>query len=192
MLYAWIDGIKRAPLKKGEKTICKDCGGILTSVIPSENIIHWRHKAGDCDKWSEAEGQWHLSWKEHFDVSTREICLTDEKSGERHRADILCSIGTSKATVLELQHSSISEEERISRELFYSQNNQMFWLVHIHNETAFNEFSFGSGLSLASEVEYDGRKFLIASWAGRSNQFIEKWKRSNVHVFLDYQGYIFY
>lgn len=192
MLYAWIDGIKRAPLEKGEKTVCPDCGGILTSVIPVENVKHWRHKAGDCDNWSEPEGQWHLSWKEHFDFDFREVCLIDEVSGERHRADIFCASGTSQSTVLELQHSSISEEERIARELFYSRNNQMFWLVHVHSETSFNEFGFEAGLSLSSETEYAGRKFMIATWAGSSYQFIEKWKRSNVNVFFDWKGYVFY
>nr|WP_315171364.1 hypothetical protein [uncultured Flavobacterium sp.] len=192
MLYAWVDGIKRAPLNKGEKTICQDCGGILTSVVPTENIKHWRHKAGDCDNWSEPEGQWHLSWKEYFDFNSREICLIDEVTGELHRADVLCGLGTEKSTVLELQHSNISEEERIAREEFYSKNHKMFWLVHIHSDTSFNEFSFGSALSLASEAKYAERKFMIATWGGRSYQFIEKWKRSNVNVFFDWKGYIFY
>lgn len=119
MLYAWIDGIKRQPLTKGEKAICDCCNGILTSVIPVQNVKHWRHKAGDCDKWSEPEGQWHLDWKEHFDLNCREIGLIDERTGERHRADILCGLGTPEAIVLELQHSSISEEERLARENFY-------------------------------------------------------------------------
>lgn len=192
MLYAWIDGIKRAPLEKGEQTICRDCGRILTSVMPAENIKHWRHKAGDCDNWSEPEGQWHLSWKEHFDFNSREICLIDELSGEKHRADILCGLGTTKATVLELQHSNISEDERISRELFYSRKNRMFWLVHIHSEKAFNEFSFESFIAFSSEIEYSGHKFMVGTWGGRSYQFIEKWKKSTVTVFFDWKGYVFY
>jgi len=36
MLYAWIDGVKRPPLAKGERTVCRACGGLLTSVIPVE------------------------------------------------------------------------------------------------------------------------------------------------------------
>lgn len=192
MLYAWIDGIKRAPLEKGEKTICQDCSGILTSVIPTENIRHWRHKAGDCVNWSEPEGQWHLSWKEHFDFNSREICLIDEHTGEKHRADVLCGVGTLNATVLELQHSNISEQERISRELFYSRNNKMFWLVHIHSESSFNEFSFETFIGFSSEIEYAGHKFMVGNWGGRSNQFIEKWKKSNVNVFFDWKGYVFY
>lgn len=38
----------------------------------------------------------------------------------------------------------------------------------------------------------DGRTFNIAHFSSRSNQFIEKWKRSKAHVFFDYRGYLFY
>lgn len=34
MLYAWVDDQKRAPFAKGERTTCRDCGGLLTAVIP--------------------------------------------------------------------------------------------------------------------------------------------------------------
>jgi len=193
MIYAFVDGVKRAPLAKGEKAICPDCGNILTSVIPVENIKHWRHKGGDCDTWSEPEGEWHLKWKEYFDLDCREICLVDTETGERHRADILCNANTTNATVLELQHSNISEEERISREQFYKQKNKMFWLVHIHSETSFNEFSFGASLDFnSSPFTYQHRTFYKMRWCGRSNQFIEKWKRATAHVFFDFKGYIFY
>ena len=68
----------------------------------------------------------------------------------------------------------------------------MFWLVHIHSGTSFNEFAFESALSSSTEQEYAGKKFMIASWIGRSYQFIEKWKNSNANVFFDWKGYIFY
>src|SRR6185437_6482981 len=112
MLYAWVDGSKRAPLAKGERTVCRDCGSLLTAVIPVENVRHWRQKAGDCDPWSEPEGAWHLHWKGQFDIAGREVGLVDQATGERHRADVLYGAGTPRANVLELQHSSISEDER--------------------------------------------------------------------------------
>lgn len=193
MLYAWIDGVKRPPLLKGESATCRDCGRLLTSVIPVENVRHWRHKAGDCDNWSEAEGPWHLGWKEHFDLECREIGLIDAATNERHRADVLCGAKTPSATVLELQHSSISEAERGAREAFYQQAHRMFWLVHIHNEPNFNGYSFGISLDLKSKpVELEGHTYYVMRWMGRSKQFIEKWKRAKAHVFFDYQGYIFY
>lgn len=193
MLYAWIDGEKRAPRAKGERTTCIGCGGLVTSVMPSENVPHWRHKAGDCDPWSESEGPWHLGWKENFDLSCREVSLTDAGTNERHRADILSKAGTAAATVLELQHSSISEEERNARETFYRQAHRMFWLVHIHSESSFLGFSFGLSLNLSRRpITHDGKKFGIMHWMGQSKQFIEKWKKSRAHVFFDFGGNIYY
>ncbi|MGR9466325.1 hypothetical protein [Rhizobium leguminosarum] len=193
MLYAWVDGAKRPPIAKGERTACRDCGGILTAVMPVENIAHWRHKAGDCDRWSEPEGPWHLGWKEQFEIECREIGLIDAATGERHRADVLCQAGTPHATVLELQHSSISEDERNAREAFYGQQHRMFWLVHIHNENAFHGYSFKFSLDFRSRPHtIDGKNFAIMRWHGRSKQFIEKWKRAHSHVFFDCEGHIFY
>src|SRR3569623_52734 len=137
MLYAWIDGKRRAPLAKGERTICRDCGGLLTAVIPVENAFHWRLKAGDCDRWSEPEGPWHLGWKELFDMSCREIALRDPATEELHRADVLVGNGTPRATVLELQHSPISQDECNERESFYQRGHRMLWFVHIHDESSF-------------------------------------------------------
>lgn len=193
MLYAWVDGVKRPPIAKGERTTCRDCGGELSSVMPVENVKHWRHKAGDCDPWSEPEGPWHLGWKEEFDLSCREVSLTDPATGERHRADVLYGADTPRATVLELQHSSISEDERAARETFYCQAHRMFWLVHVHNETSFAGYSFGSSLDFKSRSHVvDGHTFAIMRWMGRSKQFVEKWKRATAHVFFDWNGHVFF
>lgn len=194
MLYAWIDGVKRPPIAKGERTTCRDCGGQLTSVIPVENVKHWRHKAGDCDSWSEPEGPWHLGWKEAFPEDCREISLIDPATGERHRADVLCGAGTQHATVLELQYSPISEDERAAREAFYRQQHRMFWLVHVHDSaSSFMGWNFALSLDWKSRpVDIDGRCFAVMQWCGRSKQFIEKWKRATAHVFFECQGRIFF
>lgn len=194
MLYAWVGDEKRPPLKKGERTTCRDCGGLLTAVMPVENVRHWRHKAGDCDSWSEAEGPWHLGWKEQFDLSCREVGLTDPVTGERHRADILCNAGTPQATVLELQYSSMPEDERIAREAFYRREHRMFWLVHVHDGPAsFTGWSFAASIDWRSRVHnVDGREYAIMRWVGRSSQFIEKWKRATAHVFFECQGRLYF
>ena len=193
MLYAWINGVKRPPLAKGEMTTCRDCGGLLTAVIPTENVWHWRHKAGDCDSWSEAEGAWHLEWKESFPEDCREVCLTDQTTGERHRADVLYGAGTPAATVLELQYSPMPEGERAAREAFYRQGHRMFWLVHVHDgPSSFTGWSFANSLSWGRVTDIDGRRFCVMRWVGRSKQFIEKWKRATAHVFFECQGRIFF
>ncbi|WP_245267513.1 hypothetical protein [Methylosinus sp. LW3] len=126
---------------------------------------HWRHKAGDCDRWSEPEGPWNLGWKERFDLSCREIVLIDTATGERHRADILCGAGTPRATVLELQHSSITEEERAAREAFYRQERRMFWLIH--SESSFLAHDFGMSMDFSTRrVELGGKTFAVMHWMG--------------------------
>jgi hypothetical protein len=154
---------------------------------------HWRHKGGDCDPWSEPEGPWHLGWKEHFDISCREIALRDMATGELHRADVLVGDGTPRATVLELQHSPIGEDERNARESFYRRGRRMFWLVHVHNENSFLATYFGMSLDFGSRVVYvDGKEFAIMRWMGPKKQFIEKWKQATVHVFFSLGPYIFF
>jgi hypothetical protein len=193
MLYAWVGNEKRAPLVKGERTTCRDCGSPLTAVMPVENSPHWRHKAGDCDPWSEPEGPWHLGWKERFEMSCREIALRDPASGELHRADVLVGRNTPLATVLELQHSSISEDERNAREAFYRRGHRMFWLIHIHSETSFLAHSFGMSLDFGSRVVHlDGKDFAVMRWMGSNKQFIEKWKRASAHVFFHAGPHILY
>ncbi|WP_081948608.1 MULTISPECIES: competence protein CoiA family protein [unclassified Methylobacterium] len=193
MQYAWIDGRRRPPLAKKEHATCPDCGGQLFAVLPVENAPHWRHRSGDCDPWSEPEGSWHLAWKERFDLSCREIPLRDQLTQELHRADILVGRGTPGATVLELQHSSISEDERAAREAFYMREHRMFWLVHIHGETSFLDHRFGISLDFKSRVaNFDGKNFAIMHWLGPSKQFIEKWKRANAHVFFHVGSSIYY
>lgn len=150
-------------------------------------------KAGDCDPWSEPEGDWHLNWKEQFDISCREVGLVDQVTGERHRADVLYGAGTQRTTVLELQHSSISEDERNAREAFYTQAHRMFWLVHIHDETSLLGSHFGLSLDFQSRIRaLDGHTFAVMRWVGRSQQFIEKWKRAKAYVFFDWKEHIFH
>jgi hypothetical protein len=193
MIFAYIDGDKRQPLCKGERTACRDCGGLLSAVMPVQNVAHWRHQRGDCDPWSEPEGAWHLGWKERFDPAFREIGLRDPATGELHRADLLCNDGTPHATVVELQHSPISEDERIARESFYRRGRRMFWLVHLHDEQSFLGTNFRFSLDFSRDLlaAADGQRFSLMRWVGRSKQFIEKWKRADAHVFFDLGGHIF-
>jgi len=193
MLYAWVGGIKRSPLTKGERTVCPDCGNLVTAVIPVENVRHWRHKSGDCDRWTEPEGEWHLNWKEQFDLSCREVGLIDPVSLELHRADVLCGAGTERATVLELQHSPISEDEISARESFYRKDHRMYWLIHIHDEKSLLGSHFRLSLDFESRTySLDGHTYAVMRWVGRSQQYIEKWKRAKAFVFFDWGGRIFH
>lgn len=192
MLYEWINGEKRQPRNREERTTCSCCKAPLIPVIPSENVKHWRHPAGDCDPWSEPEGQWHLSWKENFAPEFREVPIIDVPGDERHRADLFCTAPGALPTVVELQHSPISEVERDKRESFYQRYGRMFWLLHLHDEGAFHGTTLKLSWDRSKPVKSGAHTFYVMRWTSRSPQFIERWKRSQAHVFFDYEGNLFY
>ena len=162
-------------------------------MLPKVNVPHWRHPAGDCDPWSEPEGEWHLGWKERFPIEWREAALAEGEPLERHRADLLCASPSGARTVVELQHSSIAEHERDRRDAFYQRyGRKMFWLVHIHDASSFNSTSFALSWRTDRLAEVAGQTFAIMRWHGRSKQFIEKWKRSAAHVFFCRGDQVFY
>jgi hypothetical protein len=118
--------------------------------------------------------------------------MMDVLTQERHRADIFHQPAGFQGTIVELQHSPISEKERDIRERFYSARGRMYWLVHLHDETSFNATSFRLSFHTDAPIIYKDRTFYMVRWYGRSKQFIEKWKRSRAHVFFDINGTIFY
>jgi hypothetical protein len=93
--------------------------------------------------------------------------------------------------VLELQHSSISPEEQLSREMFYGQHHQMYWLLHMHDEKSFRGSYFRLSLSFHNPVNVQGRVFYRMNWYG-NKRFVERWKQARTHVLLDLGGHIFY
>ena len=83
---------------------------------------HWAHKGRrNCDPWWENETSWHREWKSHFPEECREVTHT-APDGEVHRADIKTPTGL----VIEVQHSTMTDGERESREAFYG---NLIWIV---------------------------------------------------------------
>jgi competence protein CoiA len=122
MKFALVDN-NRIEASKGAKGICPSCGSELTTKCGPDRINHWAHKKGStCDPWWENETEWHRSWKNNYPEDWQEFTLSDNQTGEKHIADIR----TDYELVIELQHSHIDLEERISRETFYK---KMVWIV---------------------------------------------------------------
>jgi hypothetical protein len=88
-----------------------------------KRLRHWAHVSTTaCDHWWEPETEWHRAWKNLFPTEWQEVHhrATD---GEVHIADVK----TANGTVIEFQHSSITGQEKGSREAFYG---SMVWIVN--------------------------------------------------------------
>lgn len=85
-------------------------------------LHHWAHLSRrDCDPWWENETPWHREWKNLFPEDCREISHV-APDGEIHRADIKTPTGI----VIEVQHSAMTDAERMSREAFYG---NLVWVI---------------------------------------------------------------
>ncbi|MGO9006537.1 MAG: competence protein CoiA [Beijerinckiaceae bacterium] len=121
MQYAIVDDQRREASPNGRGS-CPACGAAMIAKCGPRIIHHWAHSGRrNCDPWWENETTWHRNWKNLFPEHCREICHI-APDGEIHRADIKTPTGI----VIEVQHSSITDVERLSRETFYA---NLVWIV---------------------------------------------------------------
>lgn len=121
MQYALVDEIRREAFPTGKGT-CPTCGSAMVAKCGPRILHHWAHAGRrNCDPWWENETVWHREWKELFPEICREISHT-APDGEIHRADIKTPTGI----VIEIQHSSMTDIERLSRESFYG---NLVWVI---------------------------------------------------------------
>lgn len=121
MQYAIVES-ERSTALTGLKGICETCGARMIAKCGPRIMHHWAHELQrDCDPWWENETQWHRDWKNHFPEDCREINHA-APDGEIHRADIKTPTGI----YIEVQHSSMTDAERESREAFYQ---NLVWIV---------------------------------------------------------------
>lgn len=121
MQYAQVDG-ERREASQGAHGQCPSCGAAMVAKCGPRVMHHWAHAGRrDCDPWWENETAWHREWKNLFPESCREITHV-APDGEIHRADIKTPTGI----IIEVQHSAMTDAERISRENFYG---NLVWLI---------------------------------------------------------------
>jgi hypothetical protein len=174
MKYALVGDVKSAPRPK-TCGICIHCGGEMISKCGKVMIWHWAHKTTDmCDPWWENESDWHRSWKDHFPESQKEVTHVDLATGERHIADIKNLFGL----VIEFQHSTMSEAERLSREDFYQ---DMIWVV---DGTRGSSDSGYFRMGTAGPIRKNPLLYQI-EWWGRS-RLLHFWGASSKRVYLDF------
>lgn len=180
MKFALVDN-QRIEAKKGLKGFCPICQQPVIAKCGKYKINHWAHKSLDtCDKWWENETEWHRQWKDIFPIEWQEIIAIDDKTGEKHIADIK----TNYNMVVEFQHSNISEEERISREKYY--NKSMFWIVDgTRRKRDFVNFANAFKEKHIWRIGQDNPFYVLHF----GNSYLPKeWQNSIVPVFFDFKG----
>lgn len=121
MQFALIENRRELPTP-GARGNCPMCGSPMIAKCGPRILHHWAHRGQrNCDPWWENETEWHRAWKDLFPEACREISHV-APDGEVHRADIKTPTGI----VIEIQHSSMPDSERLSREVFYE---NLVWVL---------------------------------------------------------------
>lgn len=182
MKFAIIDGDK-AEATKGATGFCQSCGAEVIAKCGTQKIWHWAHKRKtDCDHWWESETEWHRRWKNNYSADWQEISLLDERTGEKHIADVR----TVYDLIIEFQHSRIDPQERIKREKFYK---NMIWVVDATRlKKDYPRFVKGKKNSFENQIFYktDNPKIFrvdLIDWC-----FPLDWLESSVPVIFDFLG----
>lgn len=173
MRFALVNGVRTEP-SPGLAGTCAYCGRPMIPKCGRYVRWHWSHKRRTgCDPWHESETDWHILWKDCFPREFQEIVHHDERTGERHIADVR----TDNGFIVEVQHSPIPEGEMRSREDFYG---DMIWIVDARDLHGW--FSLGTSFDLATcdPMAYDFR------WLGRST-LLKRWSEARKPVYFDTQ-----
>ena len=109
---------------KSEKYFCPICNNQVIFKKGKIRAPHFSHKIDSgCVDWGDMS-EWHLGWQQKFPLECREAVI--EKDGIKHRADVLIK---EKNTVIEFQHSQISNDEFNARNKFYTENGyNLIWI----------------------------------------------------------------
>ena len=171
MRLALVDGVRAEPAPNLRGKCCL-CGDDMIAKCGQYVRWHWAHKARiTCDPWQESETDWHRYWKDAFPVDCQEVVDVDDRTHEKHIADVK----TPGGFVVEVQHSPIADHERLSRERFYK---SMIWIVDARHLDGWFYLGLSRDLASCSPMMYR------LEWWGPS-RLLEKWANSGVHVYFD-------
>lgn len=177
------EGKRIKPFKHG-RGICPVCESTVIARCGTKRAHHWAHEVLAKCEYSEYEHThetpWHINWKNQFPEDWQEVIL-HALDGEKHISDVR----TPHRLTIEFQHSPISEEERISREKYYSSVGSMVWVVDgTRNKNDWEQFYKNRML----RTHVSGMPENV-TFSTLSKSFIsEEWLNSNAVVVYDFMG----
>ena len=117
----------------GEKYFCPTCNTELILKPGIERQAHFAHKVACSDHWHYEMSEWHQRMQGYFLPKYREVVV--EHNGEKHRADVLIpDRHGGKSLVIEFQHSNMSIDEFVERNVFYKNAGyDIIWIFDMNN-----------------------------------------------------------
>ncbi len=135
MFVAFTKEKKRVHISKAEKNeeyYCPICEELLIVRHGTINTPHFAHKSNSLcsekDGWHYDMSAWHYDWQNQFPLKNQEIIF--KNNNKIHRADVFIN-----NTVIEFQHSPISESEFYERNDFYKNlKYKIIWIFDVEDK----------------------------------------------------------
>ena len=126
--------------KKEEIYYCPICNEEVITRKGSINSHHFAHKNNSkcllSDGWHYDMSDWHYDWQNQFPIENQEVIF--KFNNKIHRADVFIN-----NTVIEFQHSSISESEFNERNDFYKKlGYKVIWVFDAREKDITHRFSY--------------------------------------------------
>lgn len=155
---------------KEKPCFCPVCNEALILRKGGIKKPHFAHRPDtDCyfGRNQNYKSEWHIRMQEYFTREACEVRFVDEETKEIHIADVYLAESN---TVLEFQHSPISENEFISRTAFHLKNKRrIVWLFDESSQSKnsdFGRFRYDEDLSLLGSPYYQ--------WMRNPRQFLAR------------------
>ena len=155
---------------------CPVCGEPVTHKIGKIKKSHFSHKVNtDCflNRDKDRLTEWHIRMQEYFPLETREIRFKDSETGDVHIADVFLPDSN---TILEIQHSKITEEEFWSRTIFHIRNGRRIaWLF---DESVANQKSHYFGRFKSDDCSWEQHPYddKCYKWLRKPRAFLNRIK----------------
>ena len=178
MKYAYLNNERIEPQKGTINARCPICGELVIPKCGDIKMHHWAHKTKqNCDIWWKNETEWHRKWKSYFPKEFQEIVMYDDKTGEKHIADVKTNTGI----VIEFQHSSMKRNEQLSREHFYK---NMVWMIDARGYYD----KFKEHMTMLKKRELRSKYFTMIFDTAEPSKicFPKRWLESSVPVIFDF------
>ena len=182
-------------VEKDTKCFCPVCNEELRLRKGGKNRPHFAHKQDtECQygKDQDYKSEWHIRMQEYFPREACEVRFTDDETGEVHIADVFLE---DSKTVLEFQHSPISEDEFMSRTFFHLKNKRR--IVWIFDESSKSLDSTYGRFRYDEDICWFGIPFY--QWMRRPRKFLangpdlkQEFYRYSICVFTGTEGDVFH
>lgn len=161
---------------KGEVYFCPLCGEKISCKKGRIRKHHFAHMPNsNCHDWGDMS-DWHWEWQELFPKDYREVIM--HGNGHIHRADVFIPM---KNTVIEFQHSPISNDEFNIRNSFYTDlGYRLIWVFDAEKAMRYETYKL-----CENAVEYQDVQKLLWKRKREWNCKLKHDGAMNVIIFLE-------